>query len=326
MASKYWLRVLYFKLKAWDSNEWSIYGKTMDDNKKPRIEVTGNKYLSAVKDTFTIKIYNLPYSEIIKIQTRKMFQVQIFAGYLQEQNYNDFEGKKIFDGGIINMTCSRQDFKNNIVTFVCASKLVAKAQEFRVSISFNSGINLYSAVKYISQSVGLTNISIDESFKAKFITECKTINGTASSYLESLSNSNNTAFITSDSSEYSYVNMYAINKGTTKKIVVDPLKGMIINGQPTLTSNGLNFTSLPVYNYACGDILQLDNSLIDLSSGQDSFNGSITTPNGTYLNSEGLYYIYSMSYSLSNNSGSFTISINAKNKSLFDSITSYTEA
>ena len=72
-----WLRILYIKVAPWNSNQWSVFGKTMDDSKKPKIEISGNKYLSPIKDNFSVKIYNLPYSEIALIQMQKKFHIQI---------------------------------------------------------------------------------------------------------------------------------------------------------------------------------------------------------------------------------------------------------
>ena len=85
-----WLRILYIKVAPWNSNQWSVFGKTVDDSKKPKIEISGNKYLSPIKDNFNVKIYNLPYSEIALIQMQKKFHIQIFAGYLGDQNYENF--------------------------------------------------------------------------------------------------------------------------------------------------------------------------------------------------------------------------------------------
>ena len=321
-----WLRILYIKVAPWNSNQWSVFGKTMDDSKKPKIEISGNKYLSPIKDNFSVKIYNLPYSEIALIQMQKKFHIQIFAGYLGDQNYESFEGKKIFDGGIINIVNEKRNYKDNVVTFICANQLVARAQEWRCNISFNSGINMYSAIKYISKLAGLTNINISDYYKNKYLTEASSAKGTAASYLDKISSTDNTFFMNGDPSDGGQVNFYSSIRGGMKKIMIDPNKGMMVGNAPELTSNGLNWISLPVYNYSPGDLCCIDNSYINTSSGMDSFSGTLKTPNTVYLNQEGLYYIFDLAYSLSNINGDFAIAIHAKSKDLFDNVTGYTGA
>lgn len=327
---KSWIRVLYIKLASWDSNEWTIIGKTIDDSKKPRITISGNKYLSPISDNFSVKIYNLPYSEIIKIQMMKKYHIQIFCGYLGNQNYNNFEGKKIFDGGLVSITCTKRDYKDNIVTLICANKAVAKAQEWRCNVSFNSGINMYSAIKYMTRQVGLTNINVNNSFKNVYLTQANQAKGSITSYFDELQSSGgNNYFMTTDGSEGNDISLYSNTRGGMRKIFIDANKGMIINGYPQITSNGLNWTSLPVYNYMCSDLCVLDNSYIDVSSGQDNYNGVVSgTPNSIYLNRQGsddgrygLYYIYDLTYNLDNTDGSFEIGIHAKSKDLIDNVT-----
>ena len=318
---KYWLRVLFFQLARWDGNDWTVYGRTFEDNKKPKIVISGSKFLSPVKDNFVVKIYNLPYSEIAKIQLEEKFHIQIFCGYLGNQPYDNFSGIKIFDGGVMNITQNKQNYKDTITTFVCTSKLVAQAQQFRMGISFNSGINMYSMLKYLANSCKLNKVNIDEHYKEVYMTTANCVRGSASSYLESLASSNNDYFFTSDASEESELNCYLKDRGGFKYYTINPYKGMIINGQPKITSNGINFTSLPVFNYMCGDLIKLDNSEVDTSSGQDNYNGSMSTPNSVYLQKNGLYYIYELSYNLENDGGSFQIDIVAKSKDLFDNVT-----
>ena len=57
-----WIRVLYVRFYN-EANTMSLtIGKSVDDSQKPMISVSGNKYLSPVKDNFTVKIYNLTYN------------------------------------------------------------------------------------------------------------------------------------------------------------------------------------------------------------------------------------------------------------------------
>lgn len=322
---KNWIRILYIQFAKWGSSEWVRYGKTLDDSKKPRISITGSKYLSPVKDNFTIKIYNLPYSEILKIQIEELFHVQIYAGYLGNQAINQFEAKKIFDGGIVNILNEKKEYKDNIATFVCASELMAKAQQWRCNITFNSGINLYTAVKTMNRMAGMQNANISDSYKAKFMTQYSSASSSPSSYLDKISSTNNTYFMNSDtSSNGSSLNFWDSIRGGMPKIKIDPNLGMMIGSAPEITSNGLSWSSLPVYNYTPGALCEIDNSYINVTSGRTSYEGAIQTPNTVYLDKQGLYYIYQLDYTLDNTTGDFLINITAKAKDLFDNVTGST--
>lgn len=330
---KSWIRLLYIKLASWDSNEWTIIGKTIDDSKKPRITISGSKYLSPLSDNFSVKIYNLPYSEIAKIQVMKKYHIQIYCGYLGSQSYDNFEAKKIFDGGLVSITCSKRDYKDSVVTLICANKTVAKAQEWRCNVSFNSGINMYSAIKYMTRQVGLTNINVSDSFRNVYLTQANIAKGSIGNYFEELQSSGgNNYFMTTDGSEGNDISLFSNSRGGMRKVFIDATKGMIVGGYPQVTSNGLNWSSLPTFNYMCSDLCVLDNSYIDVSNNQDNYSGVTSgTPNSIYLNTQGsengrygLYYIYDLSYDLDNTNGNFLINIHAKSKDLIDNVTGTT--
>lgn len=317
-----WIRILYVTFYN-ENNTYSVtIGKTTDDSKKPAIQVTGNKYLSLIKDNFTIKIYNLSYKNLIDIMERKLFRVRIYAGYLNNQDPRDFEGKKIFDGGVINIVNDKRDWRDNVASFVCASRLVAKAQEWRCNLTFASGINLYSAINYIGTRAGMVNMNISKDFKYRFRSVVSSAESSPASYLDQISNEDNQYFFNSDSSEDSDITATNVGNQALRIIDIEAGKGMIIGDAPELTSNGLTWDSLPVYNYMPGDLCKIDNSLINLASGTDSFSGSQGTPNATYFSKQGYYYIFDLSYNLSNTNGQFLVKIHAKSKDLFDNVTS----
>lgn len=319
---KTWIRILYVTFYNEDNTYSVTIGKTTDDSKKPAIVVTGNKYLSLVKDNFSIKIYNLPYKNLIDIMERKLLRVKIFAGYLNNQNPNSFEGKKIFDGGVINIVNDKQEWRDNVATFVCASRLVAKAQEWRCNLTFASGINLYSAINYIGTRAGMVNMNISDDFKYRFRSAVSSAESTPVNYLDQISNEDNQYFFNSDSSEDSDITAVNVGNRALRIIDIDADKGMIIGAAPELTSNGLTWYSLPVYNYMPGDLCHIDNSLLNVSFGTDSFSGSQGTPNAVYMSRQGYYYIFDLSYNLSNTNGQFMVKLHCKSKDLFDNVTS----
>lgn len=318
---KTWIRILYVTFSKWDSSETTVYGKTFDDSKKPQIEITGTKYLSAIKDTFTIKIYNMSYDEILKIQLEKKFHVCIYAGYVGDQAYNNFVGEKIFDGGLINVTSNKSNFKDQITSFVCASRTIARQQEYRLNITLCSGMNMYSAINYICDLSGIKRVSISDEYKYRFLKEIQSSSNSVTSYVDYLSQANNDQLVISDSSTGSELS-FSTSNSSQEYTILDPSKGMVINGQPEITSSGVTWESLPIKNYTCGSLIKIDPSYLNVSSGQDNKDSVISgAPNTYYISSSGLYYITQLDYTLSNTSGSFQIKITAKAKDLYETVT-----
>lgn len=320
---KIWTRILYLNFINDETGETITIGKTVDDSKKPRIEITGTKYMSCVKDNFKIQIYNLTYVQMYLISKRQLYHVEIYAGYLNGQNYFNFTAPKIYDGYMLNMVNSKKSYKDNVTTFIVTSKLVAQSQQWRLNISYQNGVNLYSMMKYVGEQAGLTNMNISETFKDTFMADVASCDGSASSYLEKISETSNTTFMTTDSTSDSEISIFDLSDESRSRttILIDPAKGMLID-TPEINSSGLTMTSLPVTNYLVGDTIQLDNSLINTSEGQDSYSGSTKVPNSVYINAQGLYYIWQVDYNLSNTNGDFKIQLTCKNKEMFSNLTS----
>lgn len=318
---KTWMRILYVTFSKWDSSETMVYGKTFDDSKKPQIEITGTKYLSTIKDNFTIKIYNMSYDEILKIQLEKKFHVCIYAGYIGDQSYDNFVGEKIFDGGLINITSNKSNFKDQITSFVCASRTIAQQQEYRLNVTLCSGMNMYSAINYICDISGIKRVSISDEYKYRFLKEIQSSSNSVTSYVDYLSQTNNDQLVISDSSTGSELS-FSTSNSSQEYTTLSPSTGMVINGQPEITSSGVTWESLPIRNYTCGSLIKIDPSYLNVSSGQDSKDSVINgAPNTYYISSSGLYYISQLDYTLSNTSGSFQIKITAKAKDLYDTVT-----
>lgn len=321
---KLWTRLLYLEFINDDTGQTLTIGKTIDDSNKPRIEITGSKYISSLKDNFTIKVYNMTYLQIYTIQKRQLFHVKIYAGYLNGQNYFNFEAPNIYDGYVLNILNSKKEYKDSIATFIVTSKAVAKAQQFRLSISYQSGVNLYSMAKYIADKAGLENSVISESLKTTFSEDLASCDTSATTYLDLIANSENSVFVTTDStsdSDFSLIDLSDEYRPRTT-IIIDPSKGMLIGDAPEINSSGLTFDSLPVVTYLVGDLINIDNAYVNVASGQDNYSATTKTPNAVYLNAQGLYYIWQVDYSLSNTNGDFKLHLTCKNKELFDNLTS----
>lgn len=319
---KIWTRLLYLVFKNDDTGEELVIGKTIDDSKKPRIDISGTKYMSSLKDTFAIKVYNMTYVEMYTIQKRQLWHIEIYCGYLNGQNYFSFTAPKIYDAYLLNMVNSKEDYKENVVTFITASKLVAKAQQFRLQVSYQSGVNLYAMIKNIGERVGMTNISVSESFKDTFASDVASCDSSASSYLEKISETTNDCFMSTDSTSDSELSVFDLSEESRNRtaILIDPSKGMLID-TPEINSSGLTFSSLPVVNYLIGDTIKIDNSLINVANGEDSYSGSTKVPNAVYMNGDGMYYIWQIDYKLTNADGDFKLTLTCKNKEMFENLT-----
>lgn len=322
---KNWIRLLYVKFYNSNTGKYYVVGNTRDDSKRPRIIVTGTKELSSIKDNFMIRIYNMTYKECINILMYELYNVQIFAGYYysNDTSMND-NGKCIFDGVMINISNTKKDYKDNVFNVCCVSKVLGSSNQYRLNLSLNSNINMYSAIKWVALHSNISKTSISNDYKMNFYTKVKDSTSSSSSFLSSISNSNSSLFINTDSSNgKSSINAWDIRYEDKRTYNIDINRGMIVGDAPELTSNGLTWTSLPVMNYMPGDTVIMDNSYIDLSSGTtSSYSEVIKTFNTNYLDSEGKYCIWTLSYNLDNYAvGAFQISIKAKAKSLYTTIT-----
>ena len=118
------------------------------------ISVSGDKYMSPIKDNVTIKISNLTYAQIVQIIAGQYYNLKVECGYRSGATYT------IFDGGVMYISNLRESVETNTVTILGASKLIAKWGQKRLNLSFNSGVNMYSAIKFICRVGGIPNYTI----------------------------------------------------------------------------------------------------------------------------------------------------------------------
>lgn len=309
-----WKRVLYIRLTSNYNNKKVIeIGNTQEDSKKPRIVVVGHKYPSVYKDEFVIDIYNLSYKELIDIIRYKFYNVEIFAGY-ENLNVN-----KIFDGGIVYITNEKKEHNTTIAHLICASKLISRANVARNNFSIRSGMNMYSALQYINEMLEIKNANIDESFKERFIQESMVANKNIGSILDTFANSDNNIFVSTDSTNGEFYSIWSLDTSKQVATKIDTNKGMIIDGYPMATSEGIKFKSLPVTNYKPGMLISIDSEYIDVSV--SSLAQAIETPLTVYMDRNGLYYIFQLDYSLDNyGTFNFYVGITAKSRDVLTNI------
>lgn len=308
-----WQRVLRVRLVSTSRHKTLMFGTDNNLN----ISVDCYKYMSTLKDTAIIKIDNLTYREILEIIDGQYFDIEVEAGY-QGSSIN-----KIFSGGVLHVSNTLNGDRTNTCNILCTSKMIAKYSQQRLNLSFNSGVNMYSALKYVFKVAGIPNSNVSSQFKKRILTETETINATAASYVDSLCSENGTFITNTDDGESNaIVTLFDASKTNKRTIDLTGRNCTIVGGYPQMSSDGVDFMMLPTVNLACGDVIKLDNSLIDISvsaSGDSQALTSAVTESAQkafWLDKEELYMVFQLHYCLQNRGQAFTLSVNAKSRNL----------
>lgn len=307
------MRVVFSSSKTGKSIQYS----TEDPTRSLVIEATGTKYLSLMKDEFVIDIYNLNYREIVQLINHGYDKVEIFAGY--ETSYIT----RIFKGKIFYISMDRSTRETSIAHIICVSE-IASMFHSRLNLSLNSGINMYSAINYLLKSSGVSGANISPELQRIILNDEQVYKGSPISIVDSMLGDNLKFIGQSDSSENATLSIWDLKRSDRRKIIIDPSKGMIINGPPTLTTDGVRFESLPVLNYMPGDILLIDNRYINMAisslreAQSSNFGVMLSLPDEeTNL---GKYILYEVKYDLSNADGDFKLTLLAKSARLLDNV------
>lgn len=310
--NKAWMRVLTVILTSKDFKKSFSFGSNYTKGKEDlAINCTVTKYMSTLKDRAIIEIDNLTQNEITQIIMGKFYDVQIWAGY-QKGNIN-----KIFSGGVLYISNRLNADKTTTIVILCASDLVAKYGQNRINLTLNSGINLYSAIEFICRRAGVPNSNVSTQFKKKFLEEVMNVNDTSASWLDKLC-SQNTSYITnSDSVLENTFSIFDANESNARVINLNNSNILLSGGYPRLTNEGLNLNLLPTFNFVCGDIIKIDNSILDISVSSES---EISKNYGAYFSQKGEYMITEMKYTLQNRGQVFDLELKCKNR---DRISSY---
>ena len=285
---KAWMRILTVSLS--NGRKKLVFGdkdETTDYNFD--INVSGSKFMSSLKDTCTINISNLPYETIVQLIDGKFYEVEVQCGY------KSFGVITIFKGQVLYISNILESDRTHTACILCSSSLLAKFGQSRLNLTLNSGINTYTALKYISKKAGIKSENISKTLKASFISNQKTGNETAANWLNRLSTDNEFLIVNSNGTDNASFSMFDASKGKRRVI---KLKSDFINldgGFPKLTKDGLDLSVMPTFTFMCGDTIQIDNSLIDISV--TNVEGVEGNP-GYYLDKEGCYMIFEMNYNL----------------------------
>jgi len=312
---KAWMRVLGIIVSSTKFKKTVSYGFNEIDNLS--INISGTKYLSSLKDNFSIRIDNLPYIEVVKLINNEFDRISIMCGYQYGTS------SCIFDGAILNISNEKIDASTNSVIFVCCAKILGLFNR-RMNLSLSSGINMYSALSLICRQAGINNPKISTELKGRIIQNTLNISGSAASIIDTICKSNKNVLSQSDSSNTATISIWDSTRTSQRVIELNPRTIIVANGYPTLSSDGLTIYVMPTFNFMPGDVIKLDNAYINVS--QSSKQEVLSDPNiGMWFDEKGEYMIYQISYNLSNRGNSFSLQMLCKKRSLSTMLTGGTK-
>lgn len=310
MSNFAWMRILQVKL----SNDKGACITYEDNGSGDGLEISieGSKYLSAIKDACTITISNLTYSDIIRLIEGKYYNVEVRCGYRSLGTF------AIFKGGVLYISNELNTDRSNDVIIVCASQFIAKAGQTRINLSPVSGVNYYSLIEYLNKkgNLGIT-MNVSESLKNEKLEASISENITLPNWLEMLLSQKQEYGINVDATDGYSVSIFNAVKDRRRTINISNSIIDLNGGFPRLTTSGVTFTVTPTRNYHCGDIIKLDNSLINMSVNSQTEAYKLF---GHYLDQNGEYMIYQIDFQLTNRANAFKIKIYAKSLNLLTQI------
>lgn len=307
-----WMRVLTVNLTSTKLKKQFTFGGNYSKKKEDlAIKATINKYMSPLKDEAIVEISNLTQSEITQIIMGEFYDVDIYCGY-RGQNI-----QKVFSGGVFYISNKLEQDRTNTCILICTSKLVAKYGQKRMNLTLNSGINLYSAIKFICRRAGIPDSNVSTQLKKDFLTEVMAVNDSAASWLDLLCQSNNQLIPNSDSIINQTFSIFDATKSNNRCIKLNPENIIMSGGPPRLTDTGVNFTILPTFAFMCGDTIQIDNSLLNVYAESRT---EAAKNIGAYFSKSGQYMIFQMEYKLQNRGPAFTLKLLCKSR---DRISNY---
>lgn len=310
---KAWMRILTVSFTSAKLKKKITFGENYLQGKNDlNIDISVHKYMSSLKDSCSVRISNIPYNIIVQLIQGQYYDLEIKAGY------RDIGAQTIFKGGVLYMSNSLDDSHTSTLIVLGAANLVAKYGQQRINLTLNSGINLYSALNYICKKAGIPNSTISSQFKKQFVQDIVSVDQTAGSFFNAIANNNGNFIINSDGSFGSNVLMYDSSRSKNRVINLTSSVANFTGGFPQLDSNGLTFSIMPTISLMCGDVVKIDNSVIDISVASGNNYSQFTK--GYYLDKEGMYTIYEVEYKLQNRGSAFSANILAKSYSLISGV------
>lgn len=303
-----WIREIIVKLY---SNKYNVkplvYGsRDIDGNyltSQLNIDVKGSKYISALKDNGVISISNLDYEDISRIIMGEYYNIEIFAGYKSQSPLCIFRGEVAYISDKIVQN------KDHTCYIIYAPKLVAKWSRQRMNLQLNSGINIYAAYKYICMKNNIPTSGLSVSLRNQFLHEVQSNYGTPASLIDQINEQTSSNVISIDESiENNIIDCATIKDKRQIKINSDTIN--FTKGNPTISKDGLKISLLPTFQFQPGDIIIIDNAIIDIS--ESNLSGAQTGYKANYMDPDGAYMIIQIDYDLQNRGINFELNIQAR--------------
>lgn len=306
-----WMRQIEVRLTSNITKRRIVFGGT--DKNQLSISIKGNKYLSALKDNGVISISNLTYAQIVELIIGEYYNLEIWAGY-RTQDLQCF-----FKGAVSYISDKIQARRDNTCYILFASQMVASFSRARMNLNLNSGINLYAAINYICLTNGIGTSHLPNSLRNEFIKEVISAYGTPATLCEQLANNTGKFSLDTDNS----IDGAGVVNCTTfedkRQIRINPDTINFTKGNPTLDKDGLHMSLLPTFCFKPGDIIYIDNSILDVSI--SDANQLSSTFKSNYLDANGAYMIIELDYNFENRGTTFEINIKARSLNIIANIT-----
>lgn len=309
-----WVRQIEIRLYSRISKSKIVYGG--DRASQLNIVVKGNKYLSALKDNGSVAISNLTYAEISKLILGEFYKIEVWAGY---------KGQALmcfFKGAVSYISDKIQARRDNETYILFASEMVAAYSQRRINLMLNSGINLYAALNYICLTTGISTSQLPESLKQHFLQEVTQNYGTPASLVDQIAQNAGTLSVDVDNSIDGAGVVNCTDLRDKRQIRINPDTINFTKGNPTLDKDGLRITILPTFCFKPGDIILIDNSILDLSISDP--NSVASTFKSNYLDSNGAYMVMELDYVFQNRGPTFEINIRARALDIIKNVTGAT--
>jgi len=304
---KAWMRLLTVTFTSTTLCKEVTIGRNENDNLD--ISVVGYKYLSALKDNFTVEIKNLTYSEVVRLIRGKFDRIEIKCGYKSMSTPHS-----IFKGYVMYISNKLDDASTNTVYVICTSRLMGVYNK-KMNLTLNSSLNMYNVLNFLCKRAGITDANISEEFKTKILHTTTTTSSTIGNVLEQLLSNSDTYEVQSDASGCNTVTIFDSYRTDRRLIPINSNNVLLTNGYPTISSDGVSMSMLPTFNFMPGDTIQIDNSIIDVSLTSLSEVKSSPLPT-IFMDEQGLYTIYQIEYRLENRGRNFYCGLLAKSRSL----------
>lgn len=305
-----WMRQIEIRLYSQLTKKKIVFGG--DSPSQLTISVKGAKYLSALKDKGTVAISNLTYAQITELILGQYDDIEIWAGYRTQQL------QCYFKGAVSYISDKIQARRDNTCYILYASKMVASYSKSRMNFNLNSGINLYSAFNYICLTNGISPSHLPQSLRQEFLSEVTENYGTPATLADQLAANTSQFTIDTDPSIDGGGVINCTNIADKRQIRINQDSINFTKGNPTLDKDGLHITILPTFCFKPGDIIIIDNAIIDVSI--SDANQVASTFKSNYLDSNGAYMVMEVNYDFANREKTFEINLKCRALSIIANV------